>query len=183
MNPDSKTSLPPDRRVAMGFFAHPDDAEILCAGTLIRLREELGFEVHIVTATPGDCGSMEKDRWEISPQFVFAEARRSAEMIGATYHCLDERDGFVLLEHKSLAKTVDLFRQIGPTIVFTHPRLDYIMDHEQVHLLAHSAAFWRRVPTHRPRRWSKASEFHTCIIVIPWEVQTPTAERLFSRPP
>ena len=121
MDPDSKTSLPPDRRIAMGFFAHPDDAEILCAGTLIRLREELGFEVHIVTATPGDCGSMEKDRWEISAIRV-AEARRSADMIGATYHCLDERDGFVLLEHRSLAKTVDLFRQIGPTIVFTHPR-------------------------------------------------------------
>ena len=28
-----------ERRVAMSLLAHPDDAEILCAGTLIRLAD------------------------------------------------------------------------------------------------------------------------------------------------
>ena len=44
-------------KVALSFLAHPDDAEFLCAGTLIRLAEA-GWEVHIATATPGDCGTM-----------------------------------------------------------------------------------------------------------------------------
>ena len=40
-------------------LAHPDDAEFLCAGTLIRLKQEHGWEVHIASMTPGDCGSVE----------------------------------------------------------------------------------------------------------------------------
>ncbi|MCG8585160.1 MAG: PIG-L family deacetylase, partial [Pirellulales bacterium] len=36
----------PKRRVALAFLAHPDDAEILCAGTLIRLADE-GWTIHI----------------------------------------------------------------------------------------------------------------------------------------
>mgnify|MGYP006159593479 CR=1 FL=1 len=41
----------------LAFLAHPDDAEFLCAGTLIRLAGA-GWNVHIATATPGDAGSM-----------------------------------------------------------------------------------------------------------------------------
>ena len=53
------------RQVALTFLAHPDDAEILCAGTLIRLKEA-GWEIHIATATPGDCGTMDRNRWDIA---------------------------------------------------------------------------------------------------------------------
>ena len=37
-------------------MAHPDDAEFLCAGTLIRLAQA-GWEVHIATVAAGDCGT------------------------------------------------------------------------------------------------------------------------------
>jgi LmbE family N-acetylglucosaminyl deacetylase len=76
------------RKVALSFLAHPDDAEILCAGTLIRLRDA-GWEIHIATATPGDCGTMNQNCWDISsirktidlfrritPSLVFAHAPR-----------------------------------------------------------------------------------------------------------
>ena len=46
---------------ALTFLAHPDDAEILCAGTLIRLADA-GWEIHVATATPGDCGTMTATR-------------------------------------------------------------------------------------------------------------------------
>ena len=46
----------PQRRVAMSLLAHPDDAEMLCAGTLIRLADA-GWEIHIATVANGDCGS------------------------------------------------------------------------------------------------------------------------------
>ena len=53
-------------KVVLGVFAHPDDAEFLCAGTLLRLARERGWQVHIATMTPGDCGSAELPPGEIS---------------------------------------------------------------------------------------------------------------------
>lgn len=134
----------PSRRVAMSFLAHPDDAEILCAGTLIRLADA-GWDMHIATATPGDCGSMTQP-----PRDIMArrreEARAAAAMIGATYHCLDERDALVVYDKPTLRKAIDLFRAIAPSLVFTHAPRDYMMDHEQVSMLARGASFIHGAP-------------------------------------
>ena len=129
----------PTRQVALSLLAHPDDAEILCAGTLIRLADA-GWEIHIATATPGDCGTMDRDRWEISSVRT-REAMAAARMIGATYHCLDERDGFVVYDKPSIAKAIDLFRRVAPSLVFAHAPSDYMLDHEQCSLLARGASF------------------------------------------
>ena len=120
------------RRVAMTLFAHPDDAEILCAGTLIRLADA-GWEVHIATVAAGDCGSTTLCREETAA-VRRNEAVAAAAIINATYHCLEEPDVNVIFEKATNRKAIDLFRQIAPTLVFTHPRHDYMLDHEQVHL-------------------------------------------------
>ena len=127
------------RPIALSLLAHPDDAEILCGGTLIRLASA-GYDIHIATMTPGDCGTMKTDAWDIS-SLRTKEARKAAATIGATYHCLDERDGFVVYDKSTLRKVIELFRRIGPTLVFTHTTLDYMMDHVQASLLARSASF------------------------------------------
>jgi LmbE family N-acetylglucosaminyl deacetylase len=118
-------------------MAHPDDAEILCAGTLIRLHK-LGWEVHIATMTPGDCGTT-----TLSPAEIVAtrlvEAHHSANIIGATYHCLDERDGHVVYDKPTIRAVVALFREIAPTLVITHALRDYMMDHEITAMLARCA--------------------------------------------
>ena len=129
----------PKRRVALAFMAHPDDAEFLCAGTLIRLTEA-GWEVHIATCAPGDCGTATENRWDIS-SIRTKEAAKAAALIGAAYHCLDERDGFVVYDKTSLRKTYDLFRRVAPSLVFAHAAEDYMMDHEQASLLARAASF------------------------------------------
>jgi len=49
-------NAPASPRRVLAVMAHPDDAEMLCAGTLIRLHEA-GWEVHIATAAAGDCGT------------------------------------------------------------------------------------------------------------------------------
>lgn len=128
-----------DRQVVLGMFAHPDDAEILCGGTLIRLCER-GWEVHIATVAAGDCGSMSQSPREIA-SIRAEEARKAAESIGATHHSLGLPDLQVIFDHESNRRAIDLFRRINPSLVFTHPRHDYMLDHEQVHLLARSAAF------------------------------------------
>jgi LmbE family N-acetylglucosaminyl deacetylase len=126
-------------KIALTFLAHPDDAEILCGGTLVRLKEA-GWEIHIATCTPGDCGTMTQTPWDISSVRT-KEAKASAEMLGATYHCIDERDIFVVYDKPTLRKAIDLFRRIAPTLVFTHAAKDYMMDHEQASLLARAASF------------------------------------------
>jgi len=131
-------------KTVLTFLAHPDDAEFLCAGTLIRLREA-GWSVHIATATPGDCGTMTADRWSISATRT-AEAVRAAAMIGASFHCLDERDVLVVYDKPTVQKTIDLFRRIAPSLVFTHAAKDYMMDHEMVSLLARAASFGYAAP-------------------------------------
>src|SRR5438045_1650170 len=59
MNVESK------HRVALSLLAHPDDAEMQCAGTLIRLADA-GWEIHIATVANGDCGSATLPRAEIA---------------------------------------------------------------------------------------------------------------------
>ncbi len=83
---------------------------------------------------------MTQSRWEISAVRV-NEARRSAAIIGAEYHCLDERDGLVVYDKPTVRKAVDLFRRIAPALVFTHARDDYMMDHVEVSRLARGASF------------------------------------------
>jgi LmbE family N-acetylglucosaminyl deacetylase len=134
--------------VALAFLAHPDDAEILCAGTLVRLADA-GWKIHIATATPGDCGSATLPGEEIA-DIRRKEAAAAAAKIGAAYHCLEERDVQVIFDHASVRKAIDLFRQVAPTVVFTHPRHDYMLDHEQVHLLARSATFSFPIPNASP---------------------------------
>jgi LmbE family N-acetylglucosaminyl deacetylase len=135
---------PERRRVALAFMAHPDDAEFQCGGVLIRLAA-LGWEIHIASATAGDCGSATLARAEIA-RIRRAEGAAAARQIGATYHCLEERDVDVIFDHEANRKAIDLFRGIAPSLVFTHPREDYMLDHEQAHLLARSAAFAFAVP-------------------------------------
>lgn len=129
----------PDNRTALAFMAHPDDAEFLCAGTLIRLADA-GWEIHIATCAPGDCGTTSETPWVISGRRT-EEARKAASLIGGAYHCLDERDGFVVYDKISLHKTYDLFRRVTPSLVFTHAPKDYMMDHEMASLLARAASF------------------------------------------
>jgi LmbE family N-acetylglucosaminyl deacetylase len=124
--------------------AHPDDAEFLCAGTLIRLAEA-GWEVHIITAAPGDCGTATENRWDISSRRT-KEATAAAALIGAEYHCLDEHDGLIVYDKPTLQKVYDRFRSIAPQLVFTHTTLDYMMDHIVASQLGRAASFIYSVP-------------------------------------
>jgi len=136
--------MTPAHRTALAFLSHPDDAEILCAGTLIRLREA-GWEIHIATATAGDCGTMDRTADEIS-RIRIGEAHAAAAVVGASYHCLHELDGRVCYDKPTVQKAIDLFRGIAPSLVFTHPIRDYMIDHEIVSLLARAASFVYAAP-------------------------------------
>ena len=120
-------------------MSHPDDAEIFCAGTLALLQEQ-GWEIHIASMTPGDCGSMELSPSEISG-IRRAEGAAAAAKLRATYHCLDRRDLDVFYDRPTVQAAVELVRQIDPAIVITHPPHDYMPDHEITILVVRAACF------------------------------------------
>src|SRR5437868_9733442 len=91
-DPRARLAIEPSMSdVVLSVLAHPDDAEFICAGTLIRLSREKGWQVHIASMTPGDCGSAESPPEEIS-EVRRAEGAHAAAVVGAAYHCLEERD-------------------------------------------------------------------------------------------
>jgi LmbE family N-acetylglucosaminyl deacetylase len=143
--PETDSWMAPQNKIALAFMAHPDDAEILCAGTLARLQRLGGWEIHIVTACMGDCGSMSEPPERIA-KIRLSEATAAAGVIGATYHCLGERDGFLVHDKPTIAAAMELFRAIGPSLVFSHPLRDYMMDHEGAAKLARSASFLACAP-------------------------------------
>ncbi len=132
-------------QVVLGVLAHPDDAEFLCAGTLIRLKQELGWEVHIASMTPGDCGSTELSAEDIAA-VRRAEGAAAAALLGATYHCLEERDLRIVYGESALEKVVRLLRLTRPQIVLTHSPTDYMLDHEMTSTITRAAAFAAAVP-------------------------------------
>jgi LmbE family N-acetylglucosaminyl deacetylase len=134
----------PARKVALAVMAHPDDAEIACGGTLIKLAAA-GWQVHIATTTAGDCGSVTGSPDEVARMRI-AEGMNAAELIGATYHCLGEPDGRVVYDRTSLQKTIDLFREVAPTMVITMPLSDYHADHEITGQLGRAASFVYAAP-------------------------------------
>ena len=132
------------RKVAMCLMAHPDDCEILAAGTLALLAKR-GWQIHIVTMTPGDCGSMNLGPAKIAA-VRRAEGAAAAKVIGATYHCLESRDLKVVLDAETVARGLHLTRQIAPSLVFTHSQVDYMLDHEQTAKIARTLTFGYGVP-------------------------------------
>ena len=110
-------------KIILSILAHPDDAEFLCAGTLIRLKREHGYEVHIASMTPGDCGSVQHAPQEIA-RLRRAEGAQAAALIGATYHCLEENDLLVFYNERTLEKVTRLLRLVRPGVVLTHSPAD-----------------------------------------------------------
>ena len=128
----------------LSILAHPDDAEFLCAGTLVRLQEK-GWEVHIASMTPGDCGSRELPPEEIARARI-EEGRAAAALIRGEFHCLDRRDLLVCYDPPAIRRTVELIRQVDPALVITHSPHDYMPDHEFTSLLARNATFGAPAP-------------------------------------
>ena len=131
--------------VVLAILAHPDDAEFLCAGAVIRLVQEHGWIAHLASMTPGDCGSAEFPAEEIS-RIRRAEGACAAAVLGATYHCLEERDLRIFYHERPLERVTRLLREVRPRIILTHSPADYMLDHEMTSTLVRTSTFGGSVP-------------------------------------
>ncbi len=127
------------KKVALGIFAHPDDAEFMCAGTLSLLKKA-GWEIHIATLAKGDKGTTMLSQEEIS-LIRNEEATKSASLLGGQYHCLGFDDVYILYTRETINSTTGLIRKIQPSIVFTGSPDDYMMDHEISSMIVQTACF------------------------------------------
>ena len=126
-------------KVALGIFAHPDDAEIVCSGTLSLLKNA-GWEIHIASMAPGDKGTAEYSREDIS-RIRRAESAEAAKVLGASYHCFEFEDVYIMYDRESINRTTSLMRNIKPSLVFTHSPVDYMVDHETTSKIVQTACF------------------------------------------
>lgn len=138
----------------LAIHAHPDDVELQCAGTLWQLKQR-GCAITIVTMTPGDLGSAELPPDEIA-QIRRQEARRSAELLGAEYHCAEFRDLNIELNNESRRRVTEMVRRARPDIVITAPPVDYMTDHEVTSHLVRDACFAASVPHYLTHVWDPA---------------------------
>jgi len=122
------------RVLALG--AHPDDIEIGCSGTLLKLKEQ-GAEIHLYIATQGQRGGETEVR--------VREAERAAEKMGVTklhwgeFIDCEVPDGLALIT--SIEKAV---KESNPDLILVHYPDDTHQDHRACAVAAQSAA--RRVP-------------------------------------
>lgn len=130
----------------VSIHAHPDDCEILAAGTLARLAA-LGHRITIVTMTPGDCGSAEHTPDEIAI-IRKAEAGAAAALIGAEYRCAEFRDLAIFNDDPSRRRVTRLLRELSPDVVLTASPVDYLCDHEITSALVRDACFGACAPNY-----------------------------------
>jgi LmbE family N-acetylglucosaminyl deacetylase len=136
---------------ALAVFAHPDDMEIVAAGTLLRLKEA-GFDVHCLAVANGSCGSSALGREETA-RVRRAEAEEACRLAGFTRHESLVDDIEVFYERATLARVAALVRRVAPDVLLTHAPADYMEDHQNASRLAVSAAFcrgMRNMPTDPP---------------------------------
>lgn len=126
-------------KVALAILAHPDDAELMCTGTLSLLKKA-GWSIHIATMASGDKGTNVYSRNEIS-SIRNKEASRSAKILEGNYHCLGIEDLYIFYNREAINITTGLIRQIHPDIVFTASPNDYMIDHEITSQIVQTACF------------------------------------------
>jgi len=103
---------------ALAVYAHPDDADVSCGGTLARWAAD-GAEVHVVVCAAGDKGSSD-------PKTVPSElARRRAGEVDAAstalgiagHHALGHPDGELANDRVLRGQIVALVRDLRPDLV------------------------------------------------------------------
>lgn len=133
-------------KTAIAIAAHPDDIELMMAGTLLLLKKA-GYETHYMNLSSGNVGSIEHDSDE-TKRIRGLEAKKAADILGAHFHPSICNDLEIFYDGETLRKVTAVIRQVKPTIVLTHSPQDYMEDHTNTCRLAVTAAFARGMPNY-----------------------------------
>ena len=119
----------------LAIVAHPDDAELLCGGTLIRAAEA-GHRTGVLDLTGGEIGTAG------TASLRSAESERATEILGlAERRLAGLPDGALQNTPEARATVAAILREIRPdTVIAMWPEARH-PDHREASALAHDAAF------------------------------------------
>ncbi len=121
---------------ALAFGAHPDDVELTCAGTIIKLGE-MGYRTGIIALTRGELGT--RGSAEIRQQ----EFEAAGRIMGLAAHkMLDLPDGDVAVTRENKLKVIREIRTYRPRIVFAPYWVVRHPDHGHASELVREACFF-----------------------------------------
>ena len=119
----------------MAFGAHPDDIELGCGGTLIKL-VDLGHSVVLVDMVQGEMGT----RGTVETRR--AEAAAAAKIIGAVAReNLKLEDGNIRADEEAKRRVVEVVRKHRPRLVFIPYYKDRHPDHYHASQVAYEGIF------------------------------------------
>ena len=124
----------------LAVVAHPDDADLLCAGTLARARAE-GAAIGICVLCRGDKGQPARP----IPNLAAVRRREmaaAARLLGAELFCAGIPDGTLSDAPSTRQKAVAILRRFRPTLVLAHSPEDYHPDHRASAALAEAASWF-----------------------------------------
>jgi len=135
------------------FAAHPDDAELSCAGTIMKHIAK-GKTVAIVDLTQGELGS----RGTISSRYE--EAKNASEIMGISFReNLKMNDGWFEINEENKRLIIEQIRRFQPEIVLANALTDRHPDHGRGGKLVSEACFLaglRKIET----TWNGESQQH-----------------------
>ncbi len=140
----------------LAVAAHPDDIEILCAGTLARYASQ-GHQVWMAIFTCGNMGDARIPPDELA-RIRESEAQVAAAIIGAKllWPAVDDEHVFPNPEQRRVM--IDLLREADPDVILTHAPNDYHPDHRAVSQLVFDSYFQKGLP-HIPHQTKAACRF------------------------
>ena len=127
--------------IVLAASAHPDDIELMMAGTLLRLKDA-GCKIHLWNLANGCCGSATLSREE-AISVRWQEAQASAKLAGGTAHPPLFDDLGIFYDASSIAHAAAMIRKIQPDIILTQSPQDYMEDHQNTTLLVVTGVFTR----------------------------------------
>ena len=118
------------------FAAHPDDAELACAGTILK-EIASGKKVGICDLTQGEMGTRG------TPELRLKEAENAGKILGlSARENLNIGDCFFEINKENTMKLVEVIRKYQPDIVITNAIEDRHPDHAKGCEIAELGCFW-----------------------------------------
>jgi LmbE family N-acetylglucosaminyl deacetylase len=136
--------------------AHPDDIEILCAGTLARYAQA-GHALTLAVFTCGDMGDLKVPPPELAI-LRKKESEAAAAILGARLLWPAITDELVFPNEEQRRTMIDVIRQADPDVIITHGPSDYHPDHRYVSQLVFDSYFQKGLP-HIPGQNQTACRF------------------------
>ena len=120
----------------LAIGAHPDDVELACGGTVIKLVKQ-GKKVGLVDLTQGELGTRG------SAEIRAREAASAAAILGVTVReNLKMPDGNIEPHEENRLKLIQVIRRYRPDVLLMHHWFERHPDHEHAHRLAREAWFY-----------------------------------------